>query len=83
MRTLSFLQEFWAFIALVIPLIAAAIVLGLHLADWHGSEQLVEDIAEHNNAVVVLVQVISVILGFILLQALCTYELDITSPRAS
>ena len=72
MKFSNLVVEFWGLITLILPLTAAIIVLSLHLTEWHGSERLVEGIAKNDNAVVVLVQIVSQIRGFILIQALCS-----------
>lgn len=71
MKLSAFFLEFWAVICLVFPLSASFILLSLRFSRWQGSEHFAKTIIDTDKAIVVLVQLVSHILGLILVQALC------------
>ena len=67
----AFALEYWAILCLILPLSIAILILGLQVSGWRGSEDLAEGIVTDNWIIVVLVQLVSQILGLILVTALC------------
>lgn len=77
----AYFVEYWAILCLAFPLSSIILILGLQLSGWRGSEDFAEGIIRDNWLVVVLVQLISQILGLILVAALCKLPAPYTSER--
>lgn len=74
MEPLQFWSEFWVLPGLIVTTIASLILLILHLTHWQGSEHLAITITKNTTPVIVLVQIISHVLGMIMIQSICEYQ---------
>lgn len=77
MKASQFLLEFWILPGLTITTVASITLLVLHLIHWQGSENVTNKIANNNTPVVVSVQIISHILGMVMLQSICEHPQDV------
>lgn len=78
MKASQFLLEFWVLPGLIITTIASIALLVLHLTHWQGLEDVTVKIANNNTPVVVFVQIISHILGMVMIQSVCEHLQDMS-----
>lgn len=76
MEASRFLLEFWVLPGLTITTFACIILLLLHLTRWQGSEDVTVKIANNNTPIVVSVQIISHILGMVMIRSVCEHLQD-------
>lgn len=69
---LAYYDRFGAIPGLLVTSGIAFTLLSLNVSDWRGSESLLDWTKRNRNVVTVIVQVISHILGLIMVQVVCT-----------
>ena len=71
MEIRDFVIQFWVLPSLVVTTAATVILVGLQVSRWKGSEDLAEVVVSGRTLIAVTVQIVSHILGMLMVQSLC------------